>query len=394
MTSTRFGSRLTRGVVIACVLGLVVAGGLWWVLADSGRRHATAYFPEAIGLYEGNDVRVLGVRVGEITEVAPEGERVRVGLAYDSDVAVPADAKAVIVAPSLVSDRYVQFTPAHTGGPRLEDGAVLTRDRTAVPMEIDELSESVSEVSEALGPDGANSEGSLNKVLDTLAKNLDGNGAALNETITKLGKAADTLSGNSGDLFATVENLAKLSGTLAESDDQVRRFEQQLADVSSFLAGERQNLAATVDHLGSTLQSVHAFVENNRDSIRSNVDKLASVTRVLVEQRGALAETLDIAALALGNLANTYNAASGTLDARPNLNELTQPPAAMVCGFLQQTPGALDALGDLCADMAPVVDGTVPLPSLAQAVHALNEGELPELPLPVLGQISESGGNR
>ncbi|WP_007024046.1 MCE family protein [Saccharomonospora iraqiensis] len=394
MTSTRFGSRLTRGVALACVLGLVVAGGLWWVFADSGRRHATAYFPEAIGLYEGNDVRVLGVRVGEITEVAPEGERVRVGLAYDSDVAVPADAKAVIVAPSLVSDRYVQFTPAHTGGPRLEDGAVLTRDRTAVPMEIDELSESVSEVSEALGPDGANSEGSLNEVLDTLAANLDGNGAAMNETITKLGQAAGTLSGNSGDLFATVENLAELSGTLAESDDQVRRFEQQLADVSSFLAGERQNLATTVDHLGSTLRSVHTFVENNRDSIKSNVDKLASVTRVLVEQRGALAETLDIAPLALGNLANTYNAASGTLDARPNLNELTQPPAAMVCGFLQQTPEALDAVGDLCADLAPVVDGTVPLPSLAQAVHALNEGELPELPLPVLGQISETGGDR
>ncbi|WP_019807114.1 MCE family protein [Saccharomonospora halophila] len=394
MTSTRFGTRLTRGVVLACVLGLVVASGLWWALADSGRRHATAYFPEAIGLYEGNDVRVLGVRIGEITEVAPEGERVRVGLAYDSDVAVPADAKAAIVAPSLVSDRYVQFTPAHTGGPRLADGAVLTRDRTAVPMEIDELSESVSEVSEALGPNGANSEGSLNDVLDTLAENLDGNGAEMNKTITKLGRAAGTLSGNSGDLFATVENLAKLSGTLAESDDQVRRFENQLADVSSFMAAERQNLAATVDHLGSTLQSVHTFVENNRDRVKSNVDKLASVTRVLVEQRGALAETLDVAPLALGNLANTYNAASGTLDARPNLNELTQPPAAMVCGFLQQTPEALDTVGDLCADMAPVVDGTVPLPSLAQAAHALNEGELPELPLPVLGQISESGGDR
>ncbi|WP_028661912.1 MCE family protein [Saccharomonospora saliphila] len=394
MTTTRFGLQLTRGVVLACVLGLVVAGGLWWALDDAGRKHATVYFPEAIGLYEGNDVRVLGVRVGEVTGVAPEGERVRVELAYDRAVAVPAEAKAVLVAPSLVSDRYVQFTPAHTEGPILDEGAVLGVERTAVPLEIDELSESVSRVAEALGPDGANSDGSLSEVLDTLARNVEGNGTALNETITKLSRAAGTLSGNSEDLFATVENLAKLSGTLAESDDEVRRFETQLAEVSDFLAAERENLAATVRELGTTLNTVHTFVEDNRDRVKSNVDKLASITRVLVEQRAALAETLDVAPLALGNLANTYNAASGTLDARPNLNELTQPPAAMVCGFLQQTPEALDALGDVCSDLAPVLDGTVPLPSLAQSVNALNKGEMPDLPLPILGQVADSGGDR
>ncbi|RBM22850.1 ABC transporter substrate-binding protein [Prauserella sp. PE36] len=394
MSDTRFGQSLARAITIACVLGLVVAGGLWWTLKDAGQKHVTAYFPSAVGLYVGNSVRVLGVEMGEVTKVEPQGERVKVEMTYDREVAIPADAQAVIVAPSLVSDRYVQFGPAYTGGPTLEEGATIPMNRTAVPLEVDELNESLSRVSESLGPNGANRDGSLSDLLNTLSDNMEGNGKALNDTINRLSQAAGTLSGNSGDLFKTVENLAKLSTTLANSDDQVRQFETQLADVSSFLEGEKDNLAATVQQLSTTLYSVRDFIEDNRGRVKSNVDKLASVTRVLVDQRAALAETLDIAPLALGNLANTYNASSGTLDARANLNELTQPPIAMICGFLKQTPDALDALGDLCGQVAPLLDGTLQLPSLAQSVNALNQGKLPPLPVPLTDQLLSSGGGQ
>ncbi|SFQ63459.1 virulence factor Mce family protein [Amycolatopsis arida] len=392
MTDTRFGQQLARGIAIACVLGLVVAGALWWTLKDANTKSATAYFPTAIGLYAGNSVKVLGVEVGEVTSVEPQGDRVKVELEYDRAVTVPAAAQAVIVAPSLVSDRYVQLTPAYTGGPVLPDGALFPLDRTAVPLEVDDLYASLSRVSKALGPEGANKDGSLSTLLTTLAENFEGNGQALNDTITKLGQAAGTLSGNSEDLFATVENLGEFSTTLLRSDAQVRQFERQLADVSGFLAGERENLSATVRQLATTLDAVQKFVEDNRGRVRSNVDKLASVTRVLVEQRAALAETMDVAPVALGNLVNTYNAASGTLDARAVLNELTQPPIAMICNLLRQTPEALDLLGDTCAAIAPVLDGLVPLPSVAQVLYAAQHQQLPPLPLPLATQLYGTPG--
>src|SRR5690606_20206932 len=92
MITTRFGQRLAQGVTIAIVLGLVVAGGLWWTLKDAGTKQVTAYFPSAIGLYEGNSVRVLGVDMGEVTKVEPQGERVMVQMTYDREVPIPADA--------------------------------------------------------------------------------------------------------------------------------------------------------------------------------------------------------------------------------------------------------------------------------------------------------------
>lgn len=388
--TTRVGHTLWRGVAIACVLGLLVAGGLWWTLKDAGTKTVTAYFPTTIGLYPDNSVRMLGVDIGSIETIQPQGERVKVTMTYDRTVDVPADAQAVIVAPSLVSDRYVQLTPAYTGGPELENGAVINEQRTAVPLEVDDLYNSLSRVSDALGPKGANRNGALSRLLDTLAENFKGNGKALNVTINKLGKASGTLAGNKDDLFATVSNLAEFSKTLADSDADVAEFQRRLADVSGFLADERHNLATTVDLLGSTLGKVRQFVDQNRDELRSNVDKLAAVTRVLVNQRKNLAEIMDVGPVALGNVINTYNASAGTLDARPVINELREPLVLMMCDFIKQAPeGSGNQLASLCEELAPMTES---LPSTAQVLNALYEDRLPPLPLELMEQMQQGGG--
>ncbi|MDQ0377571.1 MCE family protein [Amycolatopsis thermophila] len=394
MTETRFGRSLARGIAAACVLGLVVAGVLWWTLKDADRKHVTAYFTGATGLYVGNSVRVLGVDMGKVTAVQPMGDRVKVEMEYDRSVRIPADAQAAIVAPSLVSDRYVQLAPAYTGGPVISEGAVIPLERTAVPVEVDQLYQSLDKISQSLGPNGVNSNGSLSDLLTTLAQNVDGNGQALHDTISKLSQASRTLAGNKDDLFATVSNLADFTTTLARSDNQVRQFESRLADVSGYLAGEKDNLAATVQQLGTTLATVQQFINTHQDRLKSNVDKLASVTQVLVDQRSALAEILDVAPVGLNNVINAYNGSSGTLDARANINELTQPPIVMICNLLKQTPKALDALGNLCGSVAPLLDGAVPLPSVAQTVHALQNGEPPPLPLPLAQTVYGTGASR
>lgn len=387
--TTRLTQNLWRGIALACVLGLVVAGALWWTLKDAGTRTLTAYFPTAIGLYEGNSVRLRGVEMGTVEKVEPQGDKVKVTVEYENSVKMPDDVQAVIVAPSLVSDRYIQFTPPYAGGPTLKDDAVIGLDRTAVPLEVDDLYETLIEVSETLGPKGANKDGSLSRLLNTLAKNFKNNGKALNATINKLGKASGTLAGSKDDLFATVTNLAKVSKTFADSDSDVREFERRLADVSDFLADERDNFAATVKVLGSTLAKVKSFIDANKDRLKSNVDKLANVTQVLVRERAALTEIMEVGPLALSNVINTYNGSTGALDSRANFNELAQPPIVMVCELLEQVPDYPDALADACKQVAPIGDK---LPSVGTIINQLQKGELP-LPLKQLMAIQQGGVN-
>lgn len=93
----------------------------------SNRTHVVAYFDNSNGIFPGDDVRIRGVNVGKIDKIEPEPTRVKISFWLDSEYAVPADAKAVIVSPTLVTARAVQLTPPYTGGATLQNDAVIPR---------------------------------------------------------------------------------------------------------------------------------------------------------------------------------------------------------------------------------------------------------------------------
>jgi phospholipid/cholesterol/gamma-HCH transport system substrate-binding protein len=380
-----------RTVAIACVLGLLIAFGLWWVLRAPDGVRLTAYFDKTVGVYSGSAVRVLGVPVGQITDVQPQGDQVKVDMILDSDVQVPAGAQAIIVAPSLVSDRYVQLTPVYKGGPAMASGTVIPRSQTASPVELDDLYASVNKLTTQLGPNGANSNGAVSDLLDSLAGTLDGNGQNLNDTVQQLAAAASTLSNSKDDLFATVDNLGKFTQALANSDSAVHTFYGKMADVSTFLADDRQDVANALSSLAVALGDVKTFVGENKDLLADNVQKLTGVTKALVDQRAAIAEILDVAPVGATNLINSYDAASGSIGVRADLNELTNPPILMVCKLIEQgTPKAIPAtLTGICKKLAPVLDGTLKLPSVAETLSSLQQGKLPPLPVPLLEVMSK-----
>ncbi|MET8854288.1 MCE family protein [Amycolatopsis sp. NPDC004625] len=390
---TARGRSLVTWLAFACILALIVTAGLYLVFRSSNGTKLSAYFGKTVGLYAGSSVRVLGVPVGEVTDVTPEGDAVRVDMQVD-DVSLPAGVGAVVVAPSLVSDRYVQLTPAYDSGPVLASGTVLPRDRTATPVELDDLYSSLDKLSTALGPNGANKDGALSGVLDTAANTLKGNGASLNSTVGQLAGLAKTLDGSKDDLFSTVQNLNSFTGALAQSDQQLNEFYGRVADVSRFLAADSSDVGAALQSLGGALGDVQQFVNDNKTALESNVDKLASLSKVLVDQRAALAEVLDIAPTGATNFINSYDAASGTIAVRDNLNELTNPPILTVCRLISSfTPKEVpDALGNICKQLAPVLDGALKLPTIPQVLNSLQNGTLPPLPLPLVDVMEQLSG--
>ncbi|WP_020657830.1 MCE family protein [Amycolatopsis benzoatilytica] len=391
---TKAGRSLVTWLGIACVAVLLLTAGIYLVLRDTGGTKLSAYFGKTVGLYAGSSVRVLGVSVGQVTAVTPEGQAVRVDMTVNTDVPIPKDVGAVVVAPSLVSDRYVQLTPAYDSGPTLASGTVLARDKTATPVELDDLYASLDKLSTALGPNGANKNGAFSDLLDTAAANLKGNGKNLNSTVGRLADLAGTLDDSKDDLFSTVKNLNSFTSALSASDSQLNEFFQRLADVSGFLADDSKDVGAALASLSTSLGDVKQFVSDNKTQLSANVSKLASLTKVLVDQRAALAEVLDIAPTGATNFINTYDAASGTIAVRDNLNEITNPPILTVCRLISAgTPKQVpDTLGNICKKLAPVLDGTLKLPSIPQALNSLQNGQLPPLPLPLSDVLTQGGG--
>lgn len=330
--------RFVTAVVGVVVLGLAATGV---VLASSGggsgTRHITAYFTRTIGLYEGNDVRILGVQVGQIDSLRVQGDRVQAKLSYDGKYPLPADVQAVVVPPSVVSDRYIQLSPAYTGGEKLPDNAVLGLDRTRVPLEFDEIFRNLDELNRALGPEGANKHGALSRLVNVSARNLRGNGTAFNGALKEFSAAISTLSGSRTDLFSTVKQLQQFTTMLARNDGGLRDLNGNLAKVGDQLAGERRDLGAALANLSTALQLVNSFVSDNRNALTGDIHKLTGVTSVLQREKEALTEIVDMAPIALSNLALAGDPKAHTLDTKDNAGSpLENPtgPNGVLCQLL------------------------------------------------------------
>lgn len=354
MSSTKIDLR--RWLPLLVIGVLLVTALVWMFGSGGGTKTVTAHFPRTVSVYEGSEVRVLGITVGRVEEVVPEGTQVKVVMTYDEDVKIPQDAEAVIVSPSVVGDRYIQLTPAYESGDVMADNTIIKVDKTAVPLELDEIYSSIDRLTVALGPEGANRDGALSDLLQQTAKNFGGQGANFNETIKDFGKLSETLDNNKDDLFESTEQLEAFLSTLAENDDTVRSFNRSLGNVSTLLADERKELTTALSTLGVALDQVATFVKENRDVLGRDIKGVNRVAKVLVRQRAALDEILQAGPLALTNLYHTYNPGNGTLDTNANLgnlvSELLKHPAATVCGIISPT----DKDGKIC----DLIEGVLP----------------------------------
>lgn len=362
-------SARARRLTLVAGAALLVAGGITGGLlatAGPGPSQYTAYFSEAVGVYPGSDVDILGVKVGTIDSVQPQGRQVRVVMSVDHGIAVPAGVDAVVIVPSVVADRYIQLTPPYTRGPQLASGASIPQSRTATPVEIDELYAAVTKFAHDLGPNGVNRNGALSDVLNTGAANLKGNGAALGTMIRELSQLYQTLRGSQGNFFGTITNLQQFTAMLDSNNSQVAQVQNQLAQVSQFLAADRQDLAGALNELATALGQVQGFVANNRSALQSNITKLEAITQLLVNQRASLAEALDNEPLAADNFVGAYDPVNGTLAGRGDLNELDMGPCAYPP--FGPAPGAVcPANGSGNAPLLPLPATGVPTPGPSQA---------------------------
>ena len=304
MTRTRF-----TAVIAALLAALLVLGAVLLVRNVILRPNTiTAYFTSATAIYPGDEVRVAGVKVGTITGIEPQGTRAKLTLAVDRSVPIPLDAKAVIVASNLVGARYVALAPAYeTSGPTMRDGAVIDTDRTAVPVEWDEVKAQLMRLATDLGPSSGVSTSSVGRFIDSAATALDGNGEKLRETIKQLSGLSRILADGSGNIVDVIKNLQTFVTVLRDSNTQIVQFQNRLATVSSVLDGGRSDLDAALTNLSSAVVDVKRFVEGSRNQTVEQIERLADVVRNVNDNQMALKNLLHVAPNALGNAYNIYN---------------------------------------------------------------------------------------
>lgn len=305
----------TRVRAITAVLLIVVLASGAAVIAYAkylAPMTITAAFSKAIGIYPGDEVRVAGVKVGLIESIEPQGDRATVTFSVARSVPVPADASAVIVAQNLISARYVQLTPAYVdAGPTMADGASIPLERTAIPVEWDEVKEQLNRLATELGSADGAPNTSLSRFVNSTADAMAGNGAKFRETLRQLSGTGRILAEGSGDLVETIENLSTFIGALRDSNTQIVQFQDRLATLTSVLDGSRSDLDAALTNVSGIVEDVRRFVGGARAGTTEQLQRLANVTGVLVNQQRDLEQLLHVAPTAIANTLNFFDPRDG-----------------------------------------------------------------------------------
>ncbi|OMC40452.1 mammalian cell entry protein [Mycobacterium sp. IS-2888] len=341
MTNRIAGSRGLRYATVIALVAVLV-GGVYVLSSQGNNRTIVGYFTSAVGLYPGDQVRVLGVPIGSIDTIEPRPSDVKITMSVSKDVKIPKDAKAVIISPNLVSARFIQLAPAYTGGAALPDGGSIDLNHTAVPVEWDEVKQALTQLAVQLGPTAGSAQGPLGRAINQAADTLDGKGESFHNALRELSQAAGRLGDSRSDIFGTVKNLQVLVNALSSSNEQIVQFAGNVASVSQVLADSSRRLDNTLGTLNQALSDIRGFLHENNSTIIDTVNNLNDFAQTLSDQSENIEQVLHVAGPGIANFYNIYDPAQGTLNGLLSIPEFANP-VQFICGGSFETAGGPEA---------------------------------------------------
>ena len=342
-------------LVLALVAGVVG----WQLYKKLTTNTVVAYFSDTLALYPGDKVQIMGVKVGSIDSIEPAGDKMKVTFNYENKYKVPANATASILNPSLVASRTIQLSPPYTGGPEMQSNAVIPLDRTQVPVEYDELRDSINRILTDLGPTPEQPKGPFGDIIESFSYGLEGKGDQINKTLSGLSEAVTTLNEGRGDFFAVIKSLALFVNALYKSDQQFVALNNDLAQFTNSFTNTDQELATALRDLNDLLTTTRRFISENGEVLAHDIDNLADVTNAILqpEPLNGLETGLHVYPNLISNLINITSPNSGGIVGLPVISNFANP-MEFICSSIQ----AGSRLGyqesaELCAQyLAPILD--------------------------------------
>jgi virulence factor Mce-like protein len=302
--------------VIVVLLAIVSASCS--VISRGSTYNVLANFSQTIALFPGSFVRELGIDVGSVTKVVNQGDHVQVTMSIGTKFPLRPDANAILVADSVLGERYVQFTPAYTGGDRMQPGALIPIERTAVPVETDQVLRSLHNVLSAIDPINAKD------VVTNLADVVNGQGTKLNDLLAHASGTLQVLADKSTDLGQLTDSLASLTGALRTRTDALAALIRDYDTVSQIIADDRQNVDGTISQLTSATGQAAALLARNLPGLKDDLNVLTTAGQ-------SLDRNIDSLDVGLANAPRLFAAAKNAYDPQHNwlpLNTQASPAAS------------------------------------------------------------------
>jgi len=358
-----------RTITVLAVVLVALVAWFGWRASQPTPISLTADFADTTGLYVGNEVQYLGVPIGHVVRIDPEGTYMAVRMNIDASSTIPRNAGAQIMQSALLTDRYVELGPAYTGGPMLASGAVISASHTRSPINIDDLSRAVNDLVNALSTPGATSAANSNigRLVHAAAQQFGGNGQRVHDLLVSSQAALGTINRNSPDIAVITKNLAELTQILSSRDHSLRDFGVGVSRATAALASQGSGLTQTISAFKQLTDQVQAFVKANKSTLVSSLGRAASVAKTIHAEQADLARIFDLMPTGAENIVRAYDPKLGAI--RVELAARNQT----IFSSVMRSATCTSYFGSLCSYLVNP-QGTGPLDLLFNAAGATIPG--------------------
>lgn len=269
------------------LLGTTYVGFRYVGLADAvmGNHYmVSANFASSGGVFTNASVTYRGVPIGRVGELTPTKDGLTIDLRLERDVKVPRDLRAVTANRSAIGEQHIDLRPNTDSGPYLKPGDTIPRQRTGIPLPVEQLVTNLDELARSVNPDdlavvidelGRAFQGNE----DALARIIDANDLLLSEARDKLPQTIALIRNSqtvlstqelSGDAIVTwAAELAKLSRTFKDSDPDIRTILKDTPPAAKETIALLRDLQPTVGTLLGNLITVNGLVLRRIDNFEA-----------------------------------------------------------------------------------------------------------------------------
>jgi phospholipid/cholesterol/gamma-HCH transport system substrate-binding protein len=294
---TGWKSTLVKFTIFA-VVSVVLFVGLFRMMTNSVGGDTTtwtAQFTAVSGLREGDDVRVAGVKVGRVESIElGEGNVAEVTFSLRDDQPVYEQTLLALRYQNLLGQRYLALSAPEDRGDPLEPGGTIPLERTSPGFDLTVLLNGFEPLFNVLEPS------EVNQLAANIVAVLQGEAGTIESLLQNTAEATQYLA-SKDEVFGEV--LANLTPVLENLDEQSAQFDatvDQLRDLMTGLAAQRDVFADSIDNLGDLVASTSDLLGEIRAPLAADVQSLQSTAALLAREQERVARTIESLPLLLG----------------------------------------------------------------------------------------------
>jgi phospholipid/cholesterol/gamma-HCH transport system substrate-binding protein len=272
-------------VLLTGILGATIANTNFGVTSGY-----TARFTDASGLHQGDDVRIVGVKVGQVDKInvvsADDRTLADVHFSISSAYHLPAAVTATVKYRNLVGQRYLALGTTVDGGGQVAPGGLIPPERTQPALNLTVLFNGFKPLFQALDPQ------QVNQLSYEIIQVFQGEGGTIESLLTHTASVTSAIADKDKVIGQVIDNLNTVLATVNQRGPQLGDLIDQTQQLVTGLAQQRQPIGDAVSALANLTDVTAGLLRDARPAVKDDIANLGVLSNTLSDSGDLLNELL------------------------------------------------------------------------------------------------------